>query len=397
MIKPVIAPSSLQINSLLLMFSRLTAQGMAVLFAAILARKLGVHDFGRFAFIASLVFIGNTFTSFGTDTFLVRETARANKVTDDASRSLSLQIALALIYCAAILFFRDTDLFVYALALLPMAAFTVNNSLLRALGHFGLFWFLSLVNAAFQLLAAVFSRDVSTLCLYLLIGQILLSSLSLLSCRASLPDFRLFPLKRFDLIFKPVLPFAALTVFLVLIQRLGVLFTSAHLGDAQTGMFSSVTRVVEGLKLGHYAILGALLPALSQGGTASWKKFRQAFLLLMSASLFFALLLTVFSEPVIQVLYGAVFIPASSLLSLLGWSLIPYTVSSFISYDMIARGREMTVVYSAFLSLVIYLLLYLFLIPLFGLSGAVWAALIGEGLQGFIFTLFYLARRPANE
>jgi PST family polysaccharide transporter len=395
--KSIIAPSSLRINSLLLALARITAQGLAVLFNAILARKLGVQDFGRFALIASLIFIGNTFTNFGTDTFLVRETARANKVTDAASRSLSLQIVLTLIYCGAIFFLRNSDLTVYALALLPMTVFSVNNALLRGAGRFGMFWFLSLANAALQLLAAIFSKDVATLCLYLLLGQILLSGLSLLSCRASLLDFRLFPLKRFDPIFKPVLPFAALTALLVLIQRLGILITSSLLGDAETGMISSVIRVIEGLKLGHYAILGALLPALSQGAPDSWKSFRQAFLLLMSASLLFSLFLIVFSKPVIQILYGSAFIPASSLLSLLGWSLVPYTVSSFISYDLIARGKEALVVKSAFYSLLLYLLLYLILIPAFGLTGAIWAALIGEGLQGLVFIVFFVTESSSNE
>ena len=364
---------------------------MAVLFTAILARKLGVQDFGRFAYLGSMVFVGNTFTNFGTDTFLVRETARAEKITETASRSLSLQIFLSVIYCVSMFALRDTSLFVYCLALFPLTVFSINNALLRALGRFGVFWFLSLTNSLFQVLAAVLSWDVMSLCLFLLFGQILVSSLSLLICRASLPSFSLFPLKDFRSTFQLVLPFAALTIFLVLIQRLGILFTSAMLDGKSTGLFSAISRIVEGLKLGHYAILGALLPALSKGGPDSRNSFYRAFMLLMCISFILVLLLIVFSEPILSILFGVEFLPASSILPILGWSLLPYTVSSFISYDLIARGLEGVVVRSAFLSLLIYVILYLVLIPSSGLVGAVQSAMWGEWMQGVVFAFLYLS------
>lgn len=382
--------TSLKLNSLLLFLARFSAQGVAVLFTAVLARKFGVQDFGRFAFLSSLVFVGNTFTNFGTDTFLVRETARAENVTEGASRSLSLQLFLSIIYCAAMLALRDTALFVYALALFPLTIFSVNNALLRALNRFDIFWFLSLTNGLLQILAAVLSWDVLTLCLFLLSGQILVSSLSFLLCRASLPTFRLFPLKGFRPIFQLVLPFAALTLLLVLIQRLGILLSSVMLDENDTGLFSAIFRVVEGLKLGHYAILGALLPALSKGGRKSRQSFRRAFSILMILSFGFILLLFAFSRPIVSILFGVEFLPASALLPILGWSLLPYTVSSFISYDLIARGMEQMVVRSAFLSVLIYVILYLILIPHFGLTGVVQSALWGEWAQGFVFAVFYL-------
>jgi O-antigen/teichoic acid export membrane protein len=382
-------------NSIWLLLARVTAQALAILFTVIIARKLGVGSFGKFAFIASLILVGNTFTNFGTDTFLVRETARANKVTDIAARSLALQLVLSALYCAAMLFYRDTPLLLYSLALFPLAIFSVNNALLRALDRMDLFLLLSLLNGAIQIAAALFSSDVLSLCVYLLLGQVVLSALSILICRASLPTFSLFPPKNFSPIFKLVLPFAALTILLVIIQRLGILSVSALLGDSATGLFSSITRVVDGLKLGHYAILGALLPAISRGTSDSWRRFRRAFILLMGISLIFSFFLLIFAPPIVLILYGSEFIQASDQLATLGWSLLPYTVWSFISYDLIARGLEVIVVKSALISLGIYLVLYLWLIPWNGFQGAIWAALVGEFFQGIVFCVFYLrAPRP---
>lgn len=123
--------SSLQRNSFWLLLARLTAQVLAILFIVITARKLGLDDFGHFAFIASILLIGNTFTNFGTDTFLVRDIARAGHVTQLASQSLSLQLFLSAVFCIAIVFYRDAPLFLYTLALFP-SRFTPSTTLFYA-------------------------------------------------------------------------------------------------------------------------------------------------------------------------------------------------------------------------------------------------------------------------
>jgi O-antigen/teichoic acid export membrane protein len=390
--------SSLRRNSFWLMFARLTAQGLAILFTALIARKLTLNDFGHFAFIASVLLVGNTFTNFGTDTLLVREIARAGKVTPLASQALALQLILSALFCTAIIFSRDKPLLLYSLALFPLAFFSVNNALFRALDRMDLFWLLSLANGVIQILAAYISLDVITLCIFLLIGQFILSIVSCIICFAFLPDFSLLPLIDIRPIVKLTLPFAALTILLVLIQRLGVLSVSSLLGDSDTGLFSSASRVVDGLKFGHYAILGALLPALSRGSPESWQNFRKAFYLLMFVSAIFAISLFIFSSPIITVLYGSEFLPAVDLLSLLGWSLLPYTISSFISYHLIARGLEVELVKATIISLAAYALLYIYFINSRGLLGSIIAALIGECLQAMIFGVFiYRATKRASD
>jgi hypothetical protein len=57
---------------------------------------------------------------------------------------------------------------------------------------------------------------------------------------------------------------------------------------------------------------------------------------------------------------------------------------------LIARGLEIVVVKAAFFSLTAYIILYLVLIPAFGLDGAVRSTLYGEWFQGIVFTFFYL-------
>jgi O-antigen/teichoic acid export membrane protein len=381
--------NSLRQNSFWLLFARITAQGLAILFVALVARRLGVESFGQFTVIGALVLIGNTFTNFGTDTYLIREIAREGKVTELIPRTLALQLLLSALWWIAILIVRpDKPLILYSLALFPLAIFSVATATLRAFERMDLVWSLSLVNGLMQIIGAIFSSDLWTLCLYLLIGQILAAAFSYWTCFASLPDFNLFPLYDPRPLVRLTLPFAALTILIVLSQRLGVLTVSSMLGDSPTGIFSSVTRVVDGLKLGHYAVLGALLPVISRNTIQSKQSFRKGFILLIGLSLLIAIGLSIFPRLIIVILYGEEFISAVRLLALLGWGLIPYTISSFISYDLIARGYEAKLVKATSFSLIAFLVLYLWLISAYNINGTVYAVLIGEIIQAVIFLWF---------
>jgi len=380
--------SSIKRNSIHLLLSRLTAQALTILFIAILARRLNIESFGQFTFIAALVLIGNTFTNFGTDTLIIRETARAGKITNIIPRAFGLQLLLTTLWIIVTFILTSNSLILlYSFSLLPLSIFSIATATLRAFERMDLVWTLSLANGLIQLLAAILSSDLQSLCLYLLIGHLLASAFAYSICNASIADFNLLPLNNIFPLFKLTLPFAALTILLVLSQRLGVLTVSALMDDSSTGIFSSVSRVVDGLKLGHYAILGALLPVISKGTQRSKQSFQKGFILLIGLSLFMAIALSIFPRIVILILYGEKFTSAVNLLSLLGWSLIPYTVSSFISYDLIARGRETTLVKATAISLAIFLVLYLLLISSYNLTGAVYAALIGEILQAAVFII----------
>ena len=381
--------NSVRRNSFWLLCARLTAQGLAILFIALIARLLGVESFGQFTLISTLVLIGNTFTNFGSDTYIIREVARTKQLSPLVPHALGLQLFLCIVLIIAMLFLGPSPpLLLYSLSLFPLAIFSVITASLRAFERMDLVWSLSLINGFIQLISATIASDLWTLCLYLLLGQFLSTAFSYWLARVSLRSFSLFPINNIFPLFKMIFPFAVLTLLLVLSQRLGVLTVSALLGNSATGIFSSVTRVVDGLKLGHYAILGALLPVLSRGARESRQSFRKGFVLLVSLCLLMAIGLSLFSKYVIQILYGEKYISATNLLSLLGWSLIPYTISAFISYDLIARRQENTLVKATATSLVVFLLLFLWLISTYSLTGAIYAALVGETIQAIVFVCF---------
>jgi O-antigen/teichoic acid export membrane protein len=157
--------------------------------------------------------------------------------------------------------------------------------------------------------------------------------------------------------------------------------------EEATGLFSSAVRPVEALKFGHYAVLGALLPILSRGAMDSRRNLQFGFRTVLALSLLLAFGVTFLAHPLVLLLYGTEFEPAATLLSLLGWTLLPYTVSAFISVDMVSRGMENTLVKTMLVTLAIFTVLYFWLIRSYGILGAPWAALVGEVLQAFILLI----------
>ena len=375
-------------NSLHLLGGRVSAQALALLFVALAARRLGPADFGQFTVAAAVVLIGNTFTTFGTDTLLIRELAKASRVTHIASRTLTLQLVLSAIWILAALILRISPaLTLYPVSLLPLAFFSVASAILRAFERMDLFWVASLIHGAVQVIAALLARDVLTLCAFLIVSHTLTALLTLWMCSASLPGFSLLPRLDFRPILKLTLPFAALTTLSILSQRFGVLSVAAWIDDSAAGLFSTAARVLEGLKLGHYALLGALLPALSRG----IQNPRRISLAVLSGLLVLSALIgggvTVAARPILLSLFGEVYLPAVPLLVVLIWSLVPYSVSAWLSVEMVARGKERALLTATALSLPLTALLFFVLIEQFELVGAARAVLISEIVQASILII----------
>ena len=379
---------SLHLNSFWLLFSRISAQALAVIFIALVARRLEPDSFGQFTFIAAVIFIGNTFTSFGTDTLLIREISKAGQITTLVRRAFTLQIILSAIWCFISLMFRvDIPLLIFSVSLFPLVIFSIVSALLRAFERMDLFWGLNLMNGLVQILAATLSKDLLTLCVLLLIGNILAAFLALRIFSIFSPGFQLFPFLDFRPLVHLVLPLAMLTTLSVLSQRLGVLSVSTLLDLAATGLFSSAARVVDAMKFGHYAILGVLLPALSRGALYANKNYKMTFAGLLCLSILLAGAVAFLAHPIINIVFGAQYIPAADLLTIIVWSLVPYTISAFLSVHLVVLGKEILLLKTTLLSLAFSIFLFIWLIKGYGLPGAAWAALIGEIIQATIFII----------
>ena len=401
----------LSINSLWLLFARVLTQGLSIVFIAVAARNLGVKVFGHYTILASIVYLGNVFTTYGVDVMLIREIARERRVTQLASTALWVQIYLSLLWC--VIFFigsfpfltleQAVTLFLYNLSLLPIAFYTVFSSVMRAFERMDLFMGLNLCNALLQVLGAIVFvktyNDLLILCIWLVIAQVLTALVGIFLCKANVPAFSLKMSPVFSDVLELIRSRWRIALFLplsLLSQRLNLFMLSSLSGDISTGWFSASARLVEGLKLGHFAVTNSLMPSMSRPASPQQQTIYTFSLYgLMLWSVVVAVIVTFMADPIIVLIYGTAFVPSVDVLKIIVWVLIPYTFSIYFSLTLIMRGAEALVLNANLICLIIAAGLYLFLIPRFGVHGAAWGTLATEILQAATLFIFSCRLSPS--
>jgi O-antigen/teichoic acid export membrane protein len=402
-----------RLNSIWLLLARLITQGALVLTTVLIAHALGVIRFGQYAFVAAVIALGNVVTTFGTDTLLIREVARDRRDSAGwAGAALSLQLVLSaswlivVVVAAPAAIDRSGDVLlavmIYSLSLIPLAFFTVYTVVLRAHERMELYLLLSAAVAISQLMgiAWVLQVNQSLVALALLLDgvQLLAAISAALVCHHYLPAFRFrWKIDRRQLasLVRVAWPFALLGALAVIYQRLGVLMLSTLGTETDTGWYAAASRVIEPVKILHFAVLGALLPALSHLTTAAASQqalaarlFKRSWLFLLSLSTLVTLAVMVFAEPLVNVLFGAAYAPAAALVKTLAVSLIPYTISAAWSVQRVTQGQERRVMWSLAVSLMVSFALNLGLIPVYGASGAALAVVISESVFATILLMW---------
>ncbi len=407
-------------NSFWLLLGRLITQAQLILFTALVARSLGVIGFGQYAFVAALIVLGNVATTFGTDTLVIREVARYRaaraRQADDSliPSALWIQLTLSVAWLVIVGVFADAlsgqspeveaALKVYSLSLLPLAFFSVFTAVLRAHERMDVYLLLNGVVAFAQLGGAwlILQRQGNLLSLAMMLNivQVIAAVSAGTLCRAVLPTFHfkwVTTRQSFVQVARLAWPFAVLSVLAVIYQRLGILMLSTLGSEVQAGWFAAATRIIEPVKLLHFAVLGALLPALAHltasEATAQQTQiaahvYRRSMLFLLTFSALAAVILIALAQPIVLWLFGLDYADSVALVRILALSLIPYTFSASLAVRLVTQGQERRVLWATVISLAVAFLLNRWFIPFDGSRGAALATVLSESvLAGTIFVL----------
>ncbi len=387
-------------NSLWLLAARIGAQGLMALFTVLLARRLGSVGFGEYAFFAAAVFIGNVLTTFGTDMLLIREIAAGNGFSR-LPAALWLQLLLSGLFIAAVVLGAPmlpkqspdsvTALQIYSLALIPLAFYTVFTTALRSKQRMDLYALLNLMVAALQVVALGFLAEgdgVVELVHLLLIAHGVAALLAGLLCTRQIDGFWRgwrFSWQDVRAVASASAPLAWLGLLGMFYQKLSLVLFSLLGGAVLTGWYSAALRVVEASKAIHVPILTVLYPVMASGRAAG--AIRLSWRLLLIGAVALALGISLLAAPLVDLLFGAGFAPTASVLRILAWMLVPYTLSSFLTLRFVAARRARAVGWALTVSLLGLGLLSLCWGPAYGLEGIAWATLSAECLQAVLLLI----------
>lgn len=192
-------------------------------------------------------------------------------------------------------------------------------------------------------------------------------------------------------------PFTLASLAVILYMRLDQVMLGSMVNETQLGFFSSAIKISDVFLFLPTAVSSSYLPSLIEAKKISWELFikKNQFFInwMMRISLVLAVLVTIFSNLIIQHLFGTEYMPASGILIIHIWSLIPIFLGVATSHYLVIENLQKFGLYRTLIGLIFNVLLNLYLIPRYAAFGAALATTISQCMAAvFSMALFKQTR-----
>lgn len=164
------------------------------------------------------------------------------------------------------------------------------------------------------------------------------------------------------------------------------------LGEEQLGIYSVGIKIVEVFFVVPTAVVAGVLPYFTEKYIREpkvfWKQFEQLASGINACAYFFAIIIAFLGTEVIHLFYGDEYAAAAGVLITYAWATVPVCMGCIRGiYLSIMEYSKLAFCYSVCAAVTDIGMNY-FLIPVFGIMGAVIASIISYLLQGFVFSFF---------
>ena len=397
--------SSTSKNTFYLLGASIYQKLLSLIYLILLARFLGVENFGKYSFAFSFTVMFSVFLDLALSTVMTREIARDQSKTKKCLNNiLSLKIFISFVIFLLIFFLINlsnhpslTKNFVY-LATLIMIIDSFSFSLYQVFRGF--------LNLKFEGLGIIFNRTISFIIglifillkfppIFIILPVLFGSVFYFLNALFFLKkEIGFFPSFSFDqpvikLLLSIALPFLIAGIFSQLFGTVDTVLLSFLKGDRAVGLYNSAQKVV--ISLGALiggSLTGAIYPAFSYYFVRNKEKLSFLFnkgifylSLIFLPSIFGILLL---AEPLISVIYGKDYLEASTTLKIIGFSL-PFMFFDYLAFSLLnACEKQKINTFTRGAAVFSLVTANIILIPRFSHLGSAVSCLIG------FFVLFIL-------
>ncbi len=363
----------------------------------LLARLLGPEHLGAYAWSVTLLSVACTLADLGMTPILSRDLVTAGDTRQAyLANFLVLRLVVGLlagviVAIAVVLLAPDSvrTVLLVCLPALPLLAARFFDPVFQVIGRP---WLSFKVAAGFAVVAiaatlvAVQAPDPlpMTVLAYVASGMLYGAAGLVLTFRLMPPDFGAVSVSGMTIVVRAVLPLALSALVAALASRID-LFIVAEVGTAEMlGLYGAAGRFLD---LGVAAMVTVLTPLVGVFASLAGDRarlllaFDAIMRLIATASVLCGLLAIGFAGPVLTLVYGAAFEPASTTLALFGWRI------GFAFVNLTVFALVMTVapigysVWNMLAALVVTAALSWLLVPMFGGEGAAIATLVSEVLQ----------------
>ena len=189
-------------------------------------------------------------------------------------------------------------------------------------------------------------------------------------------------------------PFILANMMVVIYGQMDRIMIKQMLGSTtEVGLYSTAITVCSLIGFIPSAILDSARPLIAEVKKADEEeyklRFRQLVAGLMWICFLYSAFITVFSNPLLNLMYGDAYLGANICLKIAVW----YTAFSYIgsarSFWLICENKKRYVFYFSALGAALNLILNLILIPFLGINGAALATLVTQIMANFIIPLLF--------
>ena len=398
-----------------LLISQILASIFAFIWTILLARYLGVNDYGILGFAISITTILGVLDDLGISTHIVRHIATDY---ESAPKYLGNALPLKVIFSTF-----KIILTIITLVIMGKNEFTITITLLFTLEMIFKSYIYTL-NGAFQAFEEGKFQGIGNILintntlLFILISiytnlgligvafsYILANIIALVYEYYVLNKYIVKPKYELDLEFcKKItllsLPFAVTSILYTIYYSIDVVMLSAMVGDYATGIYNATYKLISVLTL-FYGVYGAVIfPVMSK----LYKNDKSMLLVSFEKSIKYLMMIIIplatatvfYSSDIIQLIYGNQYNAAASVLSILIWTVCLLFISGAANTLLNASHKELSVtkIYAA--AAVFNIALNFFMIPHFSYNGAAITTVASDVLIVCLqcYIIYKLGHRP---
>lgn len=378
-----------------------------------ISRWLGTEGLGRYTLVVAFHTFFTTVGPFGLDALLMREGAREPQTFPDLiGHAVLLGTALSIALMPIMIglgWLLDYDastraaLALMSLAILPTTLLTYFDAVFVArerAEYIAIGAFADVViRVGLGLWVLAVGYNVLAVVATFIAGQACAAGLSfLLMTRAGVrPRWRV--QRQFAIrLLKAGPTFVAIAVFATIYWRIDVLMLSLMVNLNEVGLYGASYRMMEIAKVLPQSICIALYPAVSHAAAYEPERLRRLgadtlrFLWVMTLPI--AVGVTALARPILVFTVGEPFLPATNVLYVLIWTIVPYAVTRYYAFVLVAANRQRVDLLLNVVMAFVNVLLNLVLIPRYGALGAAIATLLSVAMFAAGQCLYMLRYLP---
>tara|TARA_B110000967_G_scaffold170133_1_gene179935 strand:+ start:1882 stop:3156 length:1275 start_codon:yes stop_codon:yes gene_type:complete len=198
------------------------------------------------------------------------------------------------------------------------------------------------------------------------------------------------------LLLKEGLPLMLAAITTTLYLKIDQLFIASFTNNNDVGIYAASARISEFLYAIPVIVSNVFFPKIIKAFTKENidKLLYQMFAIVLILAIICVLIISTFSDRIIEVMYGNEYIQASEILKIHAWSIILMSLLVTSSKYILKINRQDIIFKRELMGLSTNIILNFLLIPRYGIVGAAWATLISYSVSSIFSNFFFKDTRP---